>query len=99
MPYQVIRDDPADRGRPLAPWLLRLRSGPALDLEQFLRLGAEAAELRVVRLVLLHPPDRLVVPLAGFGLMAQSPVGHGQECPVQGLAATLQPDRPVQRLD
>src|SRR5262249_22748237 len=49
--------------------------------------------------VLLRPADGLVIPLAGLLLLAQLPVGHGQEQVVEGVAALAQGHRLVQRLD
>jgi hypothetical protein len=54
--------------------------------QQLLRLGAEAAELFILRLVLLHPLDGLLVAPAGFAPVAEPPVGHGQEKPVVTVA-------------
>src|SRR5262245_18292708 len=53
-----------------------------LDPQQLLRLGTEAAKRFILRVVPVHPPDRSVVALAGFSLLAQAPTGHGQEEPV-----------------
>ena len=55
--------------------------------KQFGGLGAEGVQLVVVRPVLLHPGDGLVVPLASLVLLAQLPVSHGQEEPIEAVAA------------
>src|SRR5262245_18161189 len=61
-----------------------------LDPEQLFRLRPEAAQLSILRLVLLHPPDGLVEPLAGLFLLAQLLVGHRQKEPIRGIAAASQ---------
>src|SRR5262249_35077352 len=57
------------------------------QLQQLCGLRLEAAQLLIVRLVLVHPLDRLVVPLPGLVLLAELPVGHGQHEPVEAVAA------------
>src|SRR4051812_16684359 len=58
-----------------------------LDAQQGCGLGAEAVQFLVLRLILVHPRDGLVVPLAGFLLVAELPVGHREEEKVLALAA------------
>src|SRR5260370_4780054 len=55
-----------------------------------LGLGREPAKLLIFRLVLVHPIHRLVKPLASFRLIAQPPMGHGQEEPIAGVAAGIE---------
>src|SRR5882724_8514281 len=55
--------------------------------EQVGGFGAEAEELGVLGLVFVHPLDGLVVPLAGFFLVAELPVGHGEEEEVVAVTA------------
>src|SRR5262249_37482463 len=76
----------ADTHRPLVPLglvLLRFRR------QQLLRLGAEAAEFLILRPVFLHPLDGLLEAPAGVALVAEPPVGHGQEKPVPTVAALV----------
>ena len=49
-------------------------------------LFAEADELLILGLVLLHPGQGLVVPGARLWLLPQLPVGHRQEKPVAAVA-------------
>src|SRR5437879_2522526 len=56
------------------------------DSQQLLCLRPEAFQFFILRLVLLHPRDCLVVPLVGFLLLVQFPVGHAQE---KGVEAQL----------
>src|SRR5262245_66599401 len=70
-----------------------------LDLEQFLRLPAEAAEFIVILGVLVHPPDRLFIPFAGLILGAKLPVGHGQEEPFSAIPALAHGHRLLQGYD
>ena len=46
-----------------------------------------------------HPLDGSVIPLAGLGLVAQLPVGHGQKEPLVGVPARPQFQRLLARLD
>src|SRR5262249_42563185 len=69
---------------------LLLATRRALDAQQGRCLGAEALQLLVPRLVLVHPHAGLVVPLAGLVLVAQLPVGHGQEEPAGAIAAVAE---------
>src|SRR5262249_30907864 len=71
----------------------------ALDAQQGCRLGAEALQLLVPRLVLVHPHAGLVVPLAGLFLLAQLPVGHGQEEPVGAITPVAELLRLLERRD
>src|SRR5262249_36507956 len=50
-------------------------------------LSAEAAQFLILRLVLVHPLYRLVIPRAGVFLLAKLPVGHRQEEEVFAVAA------------
>src|SRR5262245_50628986 len=69
-----------------------------LDPEQLLCFRPEAAEFFILWRVLLHPLDGLVVPLAGVILVAELPVGHGEEERVEG-AIVLQFGRVLESLD
>ncbi len=51
------------------------------------RVRPKTAEFLVVGLVLIHPFDGLVVPLAGFFLVAELFVAHCQKEPVETVAA------------
>jgi hypothetical protein len=63
------------------------------NLQQRFRFGTEAGQLLVLRLVLLHPGHRLVIPLPRLVRVAEPPVGHGQEEPIKTIAALLECDR------
>jgi hypothetical protein len=52
-----------------------------------LHFGSNALQLRILRGVLVHPLDGLVVPAAGLLLGAKLPVVHGQEETVGSVAA------------
>src|SRR5262245_61497721 len=77
--------DPTDRlfdlgeRRGVSPtWMRRNTSGLRLDArlytQQFRGFCPEAAQLHIVRLVLIHPLHGLVIPLAGLVLLAELPV-------------------------
>src|SRR5262245_20312236 len=55
-------------------------------LQQLRCFLPERAEFLVGRLVPVHPLDGLLVPLAGFGLVAKLSVCHGEEEPVVAIA-------------
>src|SRR5262249_3819994 len=54
--------------------------------------GTEAAEVLIVRPILVHPRDGLGVPLASFVFVSQLPVRHGQEVEVVTTATRAEPD-------
>src|SRR5262249_37869615 len=62
--------------------------------QQFRGLRTEAAQLLILRLVLVHPLDGPVVPLAGLVLIAELPASHRQKEPVVAVA----PLAPLHRL-
>src|SRR5262249_19369968 len=71
------------------------------DAQQLRCLYPEAAELHVLRLVLVHPPHCPVVEFAGLYLLGKLPVGHRQDEPLPGIApfrVILQGTRFLQRL-
>ena len=73
-------------------WLVLL----IFHTDQPRRLRPEAAQSLILWLVFLHPRNGLCEPLSGFFLVAELPVGHGQEEAIgAGLKAQL--DRLVER--
>jgi hypothetical protein len=65
----------------------RTRALASLNSQQLRRLGSETAEVLILRIVLVHPLDGQVVPLAGLVLRAELPVGHCQKEPVEAVGA------------
>src|SRR5262249_31133563 len=61
--------------------------GRLLNAQELSGFNSVAMETFVPRLVLIHPPNCLVIPLAGLILFIQPPFGHGQEEPVVAVAA------------
>jgi hypothetical protein len=54
---------------------------------EVLGLGPESTKFRIVTLMLIHPDDGFAVPFAGDILIAQFPVCHGQEEPIDTVTA------------
>src|SRR5687767_13312989 len=73
-----------------------LRCGLRCDSQQFFRFGAEAAKFVILRGVLVHPLDALLVPLACSSGIAEPFVGHGQEKEVKAVAAVARSARFLQ---
>src|SRR5437660_4073126 len=69
-----------------------------LDLQQLGGFGAEVAEFAAEFIVsfFLHTLDGLAVSFAGLFLLAQLPMGHGQEEPVGAVATVAKLHRPLQ---
>src|SRR5438128_9627523 len=56
------------------------------DLQQLFRLGAETTQFFIPRLMLLHPWDGAVVPSPRLFLVAEFPMGHRQEKPIEAVS-------------
>ena len=66
----------------LSIWLFR-------DAQQFGRFDAKTAKHVIVRLLLLHPLNSLVVPLACLAFLAKLPVDHRQKEPLPTVASVF----------
>src|SRR5690349_21689476 len=58
------------------------------QFQHFRGFRAEANEISAVLRIGFHPRDSLVVPLAGLVLLAEPPVGHGEEEPGKSVATS-----------
>src|SRR5439155_13032751 len=73
-------------------WLLLLQS------QDRFRLGPEAAEFFVPRLIPVHPPRHALVVLSRRFFSAQSAVGHGEKERTGALPGGAEFEGPLQRL-
>src|SRR5208282_2460926 len=75
------------------------RGRPSGDAQQLLCFLAETPQFFFLDLVLGHPRVSLVVPAAGFVLVAKLPMGHRQKEPVARVAAGDKFDALIQSVD
>src|SRR5271170_6061685 len=72
------------------------RRARSLNTQESFGFGAVAEKVCAHALIVDHPRNRLVIPLAGLVLMPKLPVGHGEEEKIACVAALAKPDRFLQ---